>query len=337
VAVALPGVGTQPVAKRLKTKWTSLDCGSDSDPVRSGCRTGAVRKRMERKFASPTRPYWENHVKITLKIVGDELFSSLSKEVGLLNLAFPKMSQQNDHIEWQVTHLSTNLKPENLLSYPESASVLLIDAQEPSFIDKIERMKKTEMSFIKDPPFLPIVLSPVVLVFRSHALLAETPDFPEFVSDWICMPYAMPDLVRRVVSSLKRKNILKTKLRFGSLTLLPESRVISYQGKTIHLTPSEFALAELFLNQMGTVIPIKDLVLLFKSTGKSTEGSNIRVTIFQLRLKLEMLTKSHFTLASVYKQGYCLKQKIKPTLDNGSFFDDGIRQNHFQSAMAHPG
>lgn len=273
-------------------------------------------------------------MKITLKIVGDELFSYLDKEVGALNHAFPKLAKQNDHIEWQVTHLPNNLKPENLLSYPESASVLLIDAQDASFIDKIERMKKTELTFIKDPPFLPIVLSPVVLVFRSQALLAETPDFPELVADWICMPYALPDLVRRIVASLKRKNILKTKLRFGSLTLLPESRVISFQGKTIHLTPSEFALAELFLNQMGTVIPIKDLVMLFKSTGKSTEGSNIRVTIFQLRLKLEMLTKSQFTLASVYKQGYCLKQKIKPA-DPDNRLDGGLGHKRFQSLMAH--
>ncbi|MGV3655037.1 MAG: hypothetical protein ACO1N5_12570, partial [Noviherbaspirillum sp.] len=50
----------------------------------------------------------------------------------------------------------------------------------------------------------------------------------------------------------------------------------------------------------------------FKSSGKSTEGSNIRVTVFQLRLKLEMLTRSQFTIVSVYKRGYCLKQKVRP-------------------------
>jgi DNA-binding winged helix-turn-helix (wHTH) protein len=254
-------------------------------------------------------------VRITLKVIGNELFSSLSKEVEAFKSAFPKISQQNEAIDWHVVHLSGSLKPENLLSYPDHPSVLLIDAQDPDLVEKIQVMEKRDMVFVKDPPFLPIVLSPVILLFRSHAMLADTPDFPDFVADWICMPFAIPDLVRRIVSALKRKNILKTKLRFGSLTLLPESRVISYQGRTIHLTPSEFALAELFLNQMGTVIPIKDLVLLFKSTGKSTEGSNIRVTIFQLRLKLEMLTKSHFTLASVYKQGYCLKQKAKPVTD----------------------
>ena len=254
-------------------------------------------------------------MKIHLKIIGAQLYTTLSREIDSLHAAFPKLSQQNEPIEYEITHLAENIKPEHLLSYPDLPSVLLIDAEDPTFIEKIQLMEKREINFIKDPPFVPIVLSPVILVFRSYASLADSADFPDFVSDWICMPFAIPDLVRRVVSSLRRKNILKTKLRFGSLTLLPEARLISYQGKTVHLTPSEYALAELFLNQMGSVIPIKDLVQLFKSTGKSTEGSNIRVTIFQLRLKLEMLTKSQFTLASVYKQGYCLKQKARPVTE----------------------
>jgi hypothetical protein len=33
------------------------------------------------------------------------------------------------------------------------------------------------------------------------------------------------------------------------------------------------------------------------------------VSIFQLRLKLEVLTRGRMTLVSVYKQGYCLRQK----------------------------
>jgi DNA-binding winged helix-turn-helix (wHTH) protein len=234
----------------------------------------------------------------------------LHRDIAKLNSAFPRIHAQNENFEWELEQLNL-IRPESLLSYPDSPSALLIDAQDPSYIERIQLLEKKEMTFIKDPPFLPIVLSPIILIFHSQQELAQTPDFPDFVADWLCSPFAITDLVRRVVASLRRKNILKTKLHFGSLTLLPELRLMSYHGKTIHLTPSEFALAELFLNQMGTVIPMKELVLLFKSSGKSTEGSNIRVTIFQLRLKLEMLTKSRYTLASVYRQGYCLRTKIK--------------------------
>jgi DNA-binding response OmpR family regulator len=35
----------------------------------------------------------------------------------------------------------------------------------------------------------------------------------------------------------------------------------------------------------------------------------LRVAIFQLRLKLEILTRCQSSLISVYKQGYCLRHK----------------------------
>lgn len=247
-------------------------------------------------------------MKITLKVIGRDLFTMLNEQLEKLNSAFPRFSAQLEHFEWEIIEIKV-VRPEHLLSYPDMPSALLIDAQEPTYIEKIQLLEKKELTFIKDPPFLPIVMSPIVLIFRSHSVLADAPDFPDFVADWICTPFLISDLARRVISSLRRKNILKTKLHFGSLSLVPDLRVLSYQVKGIHLTPSEYSLAELFLNQMGTVIPIKDLVLLFKSSGKSTEGSNIRVTVFQLRLKLEMLTKSQYTLASVYKQGYVLRAK----------------------------
>jgi DNA-binding winged helix-turn-helix (wHTH) protein len=261
-------------------------------------------------------------MKITLKVIGRDLFAMLNEQLGKLNSAFPRVSSQIEHFEWEIVELVT-VRPEHLLSFPDAPSALLIDAQEPAYIEKIQLLEKKELTFIKDPPFLPIVMSPIVLIFRSHSVLAEAPDFPDFVADWICTPFLVSDLARRVVAALRRKNILKTKLHFGSLTLVPDLRVLSYQAKAIHLTPSEFSLAELFLNQMGTVIPIKDLVMLFKSTGKSTEGSNIRVTIFQLRLKLEMLTRSHYTLASVYKQGYVLRTKNRATQD-ANFVSDSL-------------
>jgi DNA-binding winged helix-turn-helix (wHTH) protein len=248
---------------------------------------------------------------INLKIIGEGLHLSLSKDIKALNTAFFKLSRQSETVEVQITLLTDSPVPEDLLHNADSPSVLLVDAQDLTLIEKIHAMEKKELLFMKDPQCVPIVLSPLITVFPSPEPLADIRELPDLVSDWMFMPLNLPELARRILTSLKRKNILKAKLRFGSLTLLPETRVIAFFGRTMHLTRSEFALAEMFLSQMGSVIPLSDLVLLFKSTGKSTEGSNIRVTIFQLRLKLEMLTKGQFTLASVYKRGYCLKQKAK--------------------------
>lgn len=269
-------------------------------------------------------------MRITLKTIGKELFNMLDANKEELQVVSPRLGAQHDHFEWDIVDLGA-LRPEHLLSFPDRPSALLIDAQEPAYVEKIQLLEKKELTFIKNPPFLPIVMSPIVLIFRSTAALADAPDFPDFVADWVCSPVSMSDLGRRTIAALRRKNILKTKLHFGSLTLIPDVRLLSFQSKAIHLTPSECALAELFLNQMGTVILIKDLVALFKSSGKSTEGSNIRVTIFQLRLKLEMLTKSQYTLASVYKQGYVLRPKNRPPLTNSAVGEDS--SNHSSSYL----
>jgi DNA-binding winged helix-turn-helix (wHTH) protein len=252
-----------------------------------------------------------NDMNINLKVVGESMYRSLSKDVKALNNAFFKLSRQSETVEVTISLLADRPQADDLLHSPESPSILVVDAQDLTLIDKIQSMEKRELLFMKDPMCVPLVMSPLITIFPSHEPLADVREFPDLVSDWMFQPINLSELARRILSSLRRKNILKTKLRFGSLTLVPESRLIAYFGRTIHLTRSEFALAEMFLGQMGSVIPLSDLVLLFKSTGKSTEGSNIRVTIFQLRLKLEMLTKGLFTVASVYKRGYCLKQKAK--------------------------
>lgn len=267
-------------------------------------------------------------MKIRLKVIGADLHKVLMQELNVLNTSFLKLARQSEPLEADIIRLPDAPRLEDLLNVPEAPAVILIDAHDMSLVGKIQAMEKKDLVFLKNPPCVPAALSPVLLVLDPQTSVTDMREFPDCVSDWIFLPFSEHELARRTLLSLRRKNILKAKLQFGALTLLPESREISFMGKNMKLTRSEFALAELFLSQMGSVIPIADLVLLFKSTGKSTEGSNIRVTIFQLRLKLEMLTKSQYTLASVYRQGYCLRQKVKvPRHD--------VREVQATSSLAH--
>jgi hypothetical protein len=63
---------------------------------------------------------------------------------------------------------------------------------------------------------------------------------------------------------------------------------------------------------MGSVVPIEEIFLLFRLAGRSTSGSNIRVTIFQLRFKIELLTRNHFSLVCAYGEGYALRPVRTP-------------------------
>ena len=58
-------------------------------------------------------------------------------------------------------------------------------------------------------------------------------------------------------------------------------------------------------------MPLQELVQTFQASGKSVEANSIRAAIYRLRLKLDTLTKSKVSLTSIYRQGCCLRQKLK--------------------------
>lgn len=243
-------------------------------------------------------------MKIELKVIGKELFSFLSGNAS----SFPKTFRSNA-VDWHISYVSTDLDPKSFLCFTDRPSVMLVEAQDLALADKVQLMEGNICEYIKNNTELPLVRAPIIFVFQSTVCLQRAVVIPECVADWVFIPFEISELVRRIFVCLRRQKFLKIKLQCGALTLEQESQTVSYDGKTLHLSPLEFILAESFISQMGVVIPNSDLISLFKSKGNSSEINNIRVAIFQIRLKLAVLTKSRFLLISVYKKGYCLRQR----------------------------
>src|SRR3712207_1645568 len=88
----------------------------------------------------------ECHMKITLKVVGRELFTMLRRQADELKLVYPKTGTQLEHFEWDIVEITT-VRPEHLLSYPDTPSALLIDAEEPTYVEKIQLLEKKELTF----------------------------------------------------------------------------------------------------------------------------------------------------------------------------------------------
>lgn len=249
-----------------------------------------------------------------IKVIGEELYKMLADKSGELTEAMLHLCRHTDIVLPNLVQVLDRPRFSDLLLQGELIKVLLIEAHDLNVIESIQTMERKELAFLNHSGAHVPRLAPMIAVFDSPAVLTEVRDLPELISDWIFLPLDISEIARRIHSTLKRKNIVKTKLRYGALSVITESRTLVFFGNTVQLTRSECALADIFLSQMGSVIPLADMALLFKSTGKSTTGSNIRVTVFQLRLKLEMLTKGQYTVISVYKQGYCLKQKTRSTI-----------------------
>lgn len=245
-------------------------------------------------------------MQINLKIVGKSLFNSLSQAVS--NSLFPK-NYQGEKIVWQLSLVQPNFDLDALLAQVDEPSVFLLEAADHKVLTSIAEMElQTNASLQVNTVTLPM-FAPIVLVFSAANRLPDNFDFPALVSDWVVKPVVFADLACRLFTALKKKKMLQSSMHFGPISLTPVLRMMTFERKTIKLTPSELILAEFFFSQMGTIVSAQALSLFFESKAKSTQANNIRVAVFQLRLKVEGLTGGRVTLVNIYKKGYCLRVK----------------------------
>jgi DNA-binding response OmpR family regulator len=246
-------------------------------------------------------------MRIKLKVVGDNLFSLLSASRTPDCGAFPELYEKQ-HVDWELTLIDRDLTAEELVTVPDSPDVVLVSGDRISSLSELERIQAATPTFhhFRSGSSL---RAPLLMVFNSWSSLKTVQELPEVVSDWVVSPVCVPDLVRRIIRSLKRQRLIGATVTFGPLMLSRSDHKVSYGPKTFKLAPSESMLLEIFMDHAGSVVSFDRLVSIFLEAGKSAEPNNIRVAMFQLRLKLEMLTRSNITLTNIYKQGYCLRHR----------------------------
>lgn len=135
-----------------------------------------------------------------------------------------------------------------------------------------------EMRQIRDTP----ILMMSALADEDNQLTAFTNE----ADDYVIKPFSLPVIVKRAETLLRRSGVLKKEIRFGKLTLYPESYGVRYAGETIALTPKEFEILQLFVMNKDKIIPHE--TLLTRIWGYDFEGNEgiIHASIKKLRDKL---------------------------------------------------
>lgn len=128
--------------------------------------------------------------------------------------------------------------------------------------------------------------------------------------DYICKPFDEEELVARIEAVLRRKNSYHGLITFQGLTLNIDSYELEYNGQYISLTPKEFALIGLFLQNRNKVFSRDHLISTIWGYGVSTEDRTIDSHVRNLRDKLR---KAGFQvdqyLSTVWGIGYKWSEK----------------------------
>ena len=251
-------------------------------------------------------------MKILLKVMGAFLYHRVTRAMASANSPFPRSSAQGKLIHWQLIELQPPFDSSCLETQDGEVSFVVMEIGDLATIENLRTMEQRESLNVRSVYSINHELAPLIAVLKQDMHTNDLPDMPDIISDCMIDPISINDLVRRMFTGMKRRQRLRSELGLGMLTLLPESKMLCCTGNSIQLTTSEVSVAELFIHHFGTVIPIEDIHLLFKLAGRSTEGSNIRVTMFQLRLKIEAVSRCQYILTNTYNAGYVLRHAHTP-------------------------
>lgn len=177
------------------------------------------------------------------------------------------------------------------LFYDEQYNLIILDIMLPG-INGQELLK--ELRKIHDTP----VLMMTALVDDENQIKAFTNE----ADDYVIKPFSMQILVKRAEALLRRSGALKKEIRAGALSLFPETLRVEYRGNEIKLSPKEFDILMLLVQNHRAIVPHE--TLLIKIWGYDFDGNEgiIHASMKKLRDKLpDNLVKT------VKGIGYCLE------------------------------
>ena len=181
----------------------------------------------------------------------------------------------------------------------EKIHLILLDVMMPK-MDGI-----TALSQIRQFSNVPVIL----LTAKS-----ETEDMVQGLNigadDYVTKPFVPAELLARVRSQLRRYNTLgscpatDTELSVGNITVNDVTKVAAVDGQPVALTPIEYSILKLLMENPGKVYSTKALYeAVWQEAALGSEGA-VAVHIRHLREKIEINPSEPRYLKVVWGQGY---------------------------------
>jgi DNA-binding response OmpR family regulator len=211
-------------------------------------------------------------------------------------------------VRWQITAHCRSLQAEDLVGPIDEPSALVLTGQTPTELLEIPGLAANVANLLQAAPTA-WGQRPVLLALPSGMRQDWLGEMPAWVSDWVSPPVKQREIGLRIWTLLKRGGSDHWRRHYGGLSLTPAKRQVFYGSQNALLTQTELMLLEFFLKKKGEIVRSEELLDFFRDCGKSAEANNLRVAIFQLRLKLAIISRSHVTVSNVHRKGYCLQEK----------------------------
>lgn len=198
-------------------------------------------------------------------------------------------------------------------------------------LEAIEMMQKTEIHLVLMDIMMPEMDGIQTMVkIRENSnvpvifLTAKSEDNDKVLGlmvgadDYITKPFNPVEVQARVKSQLRRYmqlgggNMTKKNLAIGGIELDDSAKVVTLDGDVVSLTPTEYDILKLFMEQPGVVFSPKDIYRKVWKDAPFGSESTVAVHIRHLREKLEYDPANPRYLKVVWGQGYKMERGNTP-------------------------
>jgi DNA-binding response OmpR family regulator len=134
--------------------------------------------------------------------------------------------------------------------------------------------------------------------------------------DYITKPLSFPELTARVEAALRRAATAKPdrprRLRHRDLAVDLDEHRVRLRGEEVRLTPTEFRLLAYLLEHAGQLVTHRQVLGAVWGSGYDVDVHLLRMTIRNLRLKLDAAAPGESYIATEYGLGYRLTGPTGP-------------------------
>jgi two-component system, OmpR family, response regulator len=151
--------------------------------------------------------------------------------------------------------------------------------------------------------------TPVLMLTAKDASFDKVIGLDAGADDYVVKPFDLPELMARIRALLRRIDTsLPLILEWGGLHLDPNTFNTSYLENTLHLTPTEYRILELFLRNVHKTWNRSEILEHLWSLNEPPGEETVKVHIRSLRQKLRSAGADADFIETVYGMGYRLKQ-----------------------------